>query len=183
MQLLSTHKCFGGQLGYYKHAASSTACDMRFTVFVPPGASANNKRRAVMFLSGLTCTEENFTTKAGAYRVAAELGLVIIAPDTSPRGASVPAGEGGEVGFGAGFYVNATNDPWAAHYRMESYIADELVNLILAEFPIASIGLCGHSMGGHGALTLFQKHPGKFRSLSAFAPICAASQSSWSNKA
>lgn len=183
METISTHKCFGGSLGYYKHAATSTACDMRFTAFVPPQAAAGNKRRALIFLSGLTCTEENFTAKAGAYRVAAELGLIVIAPDTSPRGASVPAGEGGDLGFGAGFYVNATNEPWAAHYRMESYVADELFNLVTAQLPVESIGLCGHSMGGHGALTLFLKNPGKFRSLSAFAPICAAAQSTWSKKA
>jgi S-formylglutathione hydrolase len=183
MQTISTHKCFGGTLGYFKHTSISTACDMRFTAFVPPQAAADQKQRALIFLSGLTCTEENFTAKAGAYRVAAELGLIVIAPDTSPRGEGVPAGEGGDLGFGAGFYVDATNNPWSAHYRMETYIADELVQLVTNHFPIQSVGLCGHSMGGHGALTLFQKHPGKFRSLSAFAPICAASQSPWSQKA
>ncbi len=185
METLSQHKCFGGTLSYHKHAATSTACDMRFTVFVPPALDENAKRPALIFLSGLTCTEENFTVKAGAYRVAAELGLVVVAPDTSPRGEGVPAGAGGDLGTGASFYLDATAAPWARHYRMESYITNELPSVLGQHFAVdgARMGLCGHSMGGHGALTLFQKHPGRFKSLSALAPICAASQSSWSKKA
>lgn len=185
MDTLSRHKCFGGTLSYHEHAASSTACKMRFTVFVPPALDEGTKRPTLIFLSGLTCTEENFTVKAGAYRAAAELGLVVVAPDTSPRGEGVPPGAGGDLGMGAGFYLDATAAPWAKHYRMESYIARELPDLLSEHFGTdeARMGLCGHSMGGHGALTLFLKHPGRFKSLSALAPICSASRSSWSKKA
>lgn len=185
METLSTHRCYGGTLGYYKHPAPSTRCDMRFTAFVPPQCEGGNKRPALVFLSGLSCTEDNFTVKSGAYRAAAELGLIIIAPDTSPRGEGVAPGEGGDVGLGAGFYVDATAEPWATHYRMESYVTTDLHALVTQKFPVDAtrIGLFGHSMGGHGALTLFQKHPGLYRSVSAFAPICAPSQSPWGQKA
>lgn len=185
METLSRHKCFGGTLSYHRHAATSTACDMRFTVFVPPSLDEAARRPVLFFLSGLTCTEENFTVKAGAYRMAAELGLTVVAPDTSPRGEGVPAGAGGDLGMGASFYVDATAALWARNYRMESYIVHELPQLLIQHFPVdeSRMGLCGHSMGGHGALTLFLKHAGRFRSLSALAPICAASQSAWSKKA
>lgn len=175
METLTTHRCFGGTLGYYKHAASSTQCDMRFTVFVPPKPTG----AALIFLAGLTCTEENFTTKAGAYRTAAEFGLIIVAPDTSPRGDHVPDDGSIALGKGAGFYLNATQAPWKTNYQMESYIAQELPALLQKQFPITKFGLFGHSMGGHGVLTLGPKYRELFRSLSAFAPVCTPSQSGW----
>ncbi len=175
MEQLSTHRCFGGTLGYYKHASTSTNGDMRLTVYVPEKPTG----AAVIYLSGLTCTEENFTVKAGAYRVANELGLTVIAPDTSPRGDDVPDDESISLGKGAGFYVDATEEPWAKHYKMYSYIAKELPPLIAKQFNITRFGLFGHSMGGHGALTIGLRHPDLFRSLSAFAPICHPSQDGW----
>lgn len=166
-------------LGYHTHDAQSTNCLMRFTVFVPPGVEAGQKRAALFFLSGLGCTEENFTTKAGAYRLAAELGLIIVTPDTSPRGSGVYQNSEGDLGQGAGFYINAMQEPWREHFQMETYIAQELHTLVLAHFPAHAerIGIFGHSMGGHGALTLAQKYPDQYRSVSAFAPICAATKS------
>ncbi|MCH2548237.1 MAG: S-formylglutathione hydrolase [Alphaproteobacteria bacterium] len=183
MKTIETHTCFGGTLGIYEHEASSTNCTMRFSVFVPPQAQ-NRKCPAIFFLSGLTCTEENFTVKAGAYRAAAELGLVVIAPDTSPRGDNVADAEGYDIGKGAGFYVNATQAPWAMHYQMETYITQELYQLITREFAVDSdkTGIMGHSMGGHGALVLGQRYPQLFRSISAFAPICAPTQCPWGHK-
>lgn len=175
METLSQHRCFGGTLGYYKHASASTRTDMRFTVFVPEKPTG----AGLVFLSGLTCTEENFTTKAGAYRVANELGLVIVAPDTSPRGDNVPDDESISLGKGAGFYLDATEAPWNVHYRMETYIVKELPALIRTQFPVTRFGLFGHSMGGHGALTLGPKNPDLFRSLSAFAPVSTPSKSGW----
>jgi S-formylglutathione hydrolase len=148
---------------------------MAFTAFVPPSP----KGSALIFLSGLTCTEENFTIKAGAYRTAAELGLCIIAPDTSPRGDNVPDDESIALGKGAGFYLDATQEPWKKNYRMETYIVHELTKLIAEHFSIRQFGLFGHSMGGHGALTLGQKYPGLFRSLSVFAPVCTPSKDGW----
>lgn len=157
---------------------------MRFSVFLPPQAEKQTKLPALFFLSGLTCTEENFTVKAGAYRIAAELGLIIIAPDTSPRGENIPTGRETDIGFGAGFYINATQEPWIANYQMESYIAKELYRQVLETFPVDEkrTGIFGHSMGGHGALTLAQKYPGQYHSVSAFAPICSPSRSSWGQK-
>jgi S-formylglutathione hydrolase len=175
METLAQHRCFGGTLGYYTHRSSSTQCDMRFTVFTPPKPTG----KALIFLAGLTCTEENFTVKAGSYRVAAELGLTIVAPDTSPRGAQVPDDDSIALGKGAGFYLDATQAPWSTHYRMESYIARELPALIVQEFSIRTFGLFGHSMGGHGALTLGQKYPQLFTSLSAFAPVCTPAKDGW----
>lgn len=175
MEILSTHQCHGGTLGYYRHDATSTRCAMRFTVFTPPKPTG----AALIFLSGLTCTEENFTTKAGAYRTAAELGLTIIAPDTSPRGDDVPDDDSIALGKGAGFYLNATQAPWKRNYQMETYIAQELPALIAREFSISKFGLFGHSMGGGGALVLGQKYPQLFRSLSAFAPVSNPSQNGW----
>lgn len=179
MEQLASHRVFGGQLGYYRHEAASTRCAMRFTVFVPPNPSG----AGLIYLAGLTCTEENFTTKAGAYRMAAELGLVLVAPDTSPRGEGVPDAEGDDLGKGAGFYINAAQAPWYTHYRMESYIADELRGLVQDAFSVGRLGIFGHSMGGHGALTLAQKYPQHFASCSAFAPICAPAQCAWGQKA
>ncbi len=175
METLNQHRCHGGTLTYYTHASTSTNCDMRFTVFMPPKPTG----AALMFLSGLTCTEENFTTKAGAYRTAAELGLIIIAPDTSPRGDDVPDDESISLGKGAGFYLDATQAPWSTHYRMYSYISHELPELLKARFPIKIFGLFGHSMGGGGALAIGLRNPELFRSLSAFAPVSNPSENGW----
>ena len=158
---------------------------MRFAVFLPP-QSQSQKVPALFWLSGLTCTEENFMQKAGAQRVAAELGLALIAPDTSPRGANIPGeSESWDFGLGAGFYVNATQAPWSKHYRMYDYVLVELRELILKNFPIdsARLGISGHSMGGHGALVLGLRNPEVFKSISAFAPIAAPSQCPWGQKA
>lgn len=184
MEQKSVHRCFGGVLGYYEHASETTQCPMRFTVFVPMQA-LDEKRPAVFFLSGLTCTEDNFTVKAGAYEAASELGLVVIAPDTSPRGDAVADAEGYDIGKGAGFYVNATQEPWNTHYRMDDYITKELYALVCKRFPVDDerIGIMGHSMGGHGALTLWQRNRELFKSVSAFAPICAPMQCPWGEKA
>lgn len=186
-EVISQHHCFGGTLGYFRHASFSNRCAMRFTVFLPPQAAANPDAKfpALFFLSGLTCTEENFTTKAGAYRLAAELGLAIIVPDTSPRGEDVPSDESGELGKGAGFYLNATQEPWAKHYQMDTYITQELRELVLRQFPIdgEKLGIFGHSMGGHGALVLHLRNPGLYRSVSVFAPISSPIRSQWGEKA
>ena len=185
MKAIEKHVCFGGQLAVYEHESTALSCSMKFSVFTPPQAD-KGACPAVMFLSGLTCTHENFTTKAGAYKKAAALGLIVIAPDTSPRGDDVPDdADSYDFGKGAGFYINATQEPWAKHYRMEEYIADELFSLVQGELPIRGdkIGLSGHSMGGHGALTLYFKYPEKFASVSAFSPIVAPAQVPWGEKA
>lgn len=185
LELLGEHACFGGVQRFYKHASSAIGLPMRFSVFLPPQA-LQGAVPAVMFLAGLTCNEETVMAKGGAQRVAAELGLALIAPDTSPRGAGV-AGESDswDFGVGAGFYLDATQAPWAQHYRMESYLLDELLPLVGETLPVDvnRLGLFGHSMGGHGALTLALRHPHRFQSLSAFAPICAPSQCPWGHKA
>jgi S-formylglutathione hydrolase len=184
-ELLSEHACFGGVQRFYKHASTEIGLPMRFGVFLPPQAPAGPVP-ALVFLAGLTCTEETFAFKAGAQRVAAELGLALITPDTSPRGAGL-AGEAEhwDFGVGAGFYLDATQAPWSGHWRMESYLIGELLPQITRELPVdaARIGLSGHSMGGHGALTLAQRHPGMFKTLSALAPICAPIQCPWGKKA
>ena len=185
MELLSQHACFGGQQQFYQHNSKQIGLPMKFSVFLPAQA-AHQAVPAVMYLAGLTCNEETFMTKAGAQRVAAELGLALIAPDTSPRGANVPGeSESWDFGVGAGFYLDATQAPWAAHWRMESYIIQELLPLITTTLPIDAkrLGISGHSMGGHGALTLALKHPALFKSVSAFAPICAPTQCPWGRKA
>ncbi|OYQ42618.1 S-formylglutathione hydrolase [Rhodoferax sp. TH121] len=185
LELVSEHACFGGVQRYYQHASSLIGLPMRFSVFLPPQAQ-QGAVPAVMYLAGLTCTEETFMVKGGAQRMAAELGLALIAPDTSPRGAGVPGeAESWDFGVGAGFYLDATQAPWAAHYRMESYLLDELLPLVGASLPVdlSRLGLFGHSMGGHGALTLALRHPQRFQSLSAFAPICAPTQCPWGHKA
>lgn len=178
------HRCFGGRLGYYSHAAQATGCDMRFAVFAPP-QSTSGKVPVLWWLSGLTCTEENFTIKGGAFRAAAAAGLMIVAPDTSPRGDGVPDDEAYDLGQGAGFYVDATQSPWNEHFRMYSYVTEELPELIAREFPIdpAAQGISGHSMGGHGALTIGLKNPHRYRSISAFAPIVAPAQCPWGQRA
>ena len=184
--LLSEHRCFGGTVGYYRHAAAATRCDMRFAVYTPP-AAAHGPVPVVTWLSGLTCTEETFMTKSGAQRMAAELGLMLVAPDTSPRGDGVPDAEDGawDLGLGAGFYLDATAAPWAGHYRMHEYVTRELPRVIAEHFPadMDRQGLCGHSMGGHGALVLGLRHPDTYASLSAFAPIAAPSRCPWGQKA
>ena len=187
LEKLSAHTSFGGEQAYYRHASRETKTPMRFSVFTPPQA-ADGKVPVLFWLSGLTCTEDNFTVKAGAQRVAAELGLMIVAPDTSPRGDDVPddPDKAYDFGLGAGFYVDATQEPWAKHYRMYSYCAQELPDLIVSEFPQADLkraGIFGHSMGGHGALTIGLKNPDKFRSISAFAPIVSPLNCPWGENA
>ncbi len=181
---LSAARCFGGEQRTYRHRSTATGTDMRFAAFVPPQAAAGPVP-VVWFLAGLTCTEENFTAKAGAQRVAAELGLLLLAPDTSPRGEGVPDDPAYDFGVSAGFYLDATQAPWAANFRMESYVAEELPGLVAATLP-ADMGrqsIMGHSMGGHGAITLALRHPGRFRSVSAFAPIASPTQCPWGEKA
>ncbi len=186
LETLSLHRAFGGVQGYYRHASRETNTPMRFSVFLPPQAE-REKRPILFWLSGLTCTEDNFTVKAGAQRVAAELGLVIVAPDTSPRGDDVPddPDKAYDFGLGAGFYVDATEPPWARQYRMASYCGTELPALVGAHFPadLARAGVFGHSMGGHGALTLGLRSPERFRSVSAFAPIASPMRCPWGRKA
>lgn len=189
MKIISEHRCFGGLQRIYEH--DSTACGvlMRFGAFLPPHAGSGEVP-ALYWLSGLTCTEQNFLTKAGAQRLAAELGLLIIAPDTSPRGEGVPDADAYDLGQGAGFYVDAKEEPWATHFRMESYIADELPRLVQQHLPADGNrqGIFGHSMGGHGALTLHFRtekigHHQRFKSVSAFAPLVAPTQVPWGRKA
>src|SRR6187551_3825037 len=181
---LSRHTCFGGVLGYYQHRSQANNADMRFAVYVPPQA-ANGPVPVVYFLAGLTCTEETFATKAGALEHAARLGIMLVAPDTSPRIALPGDRDSWDFGIAAGFYLNATQTPWAAHYRMYSYVVDELPSLIAGNFKAdtARSGIMGHSMGGHGALTIALKNPQQYQSVSAFAPIAAPIQSPWGMKA
>jgi S-formylglutathione hydrolase len=184
-ELLSEHACFGGVQRFYQHASRVIGLPMKFSVYLPPQA-AHGQVPALLFLAGLTCNEETFMAKAGAQRLAAELGLALIAPDTSPRGAGVPGEtDSWDFGVGAGFYLDATQAPWSQHYRMESYITAELLALVARKLPIEAtkLGIFGHSMGGHGALTLALKHPGLFKSVSAFAPICAPTLCPWGQKA
>ena len=188
VERVSAARCHGGVQATYRHRSRETGTDMRFAVFHPPVASPDAPAPVLWWLSGLTCTEENFPSKAGAQRVAAELGIMLVAPDTSPRGEGVPDDpEGGyDFGLGAGFYVDATQAPWSANYRMFSYVARELPELLRAQFADADLSrqsISGHSMGGHGALTLALHHPLRFRGVSAFAPICAPSQAPWGEKA
>ena len=181
MQTTKIHAVHGGTLRYLKHDSETTGTPMTLSVFVPGG---EGPFPVLIWLSGLTCTEDNFTTKAGAYRAAAEQGVIIVAPDTSPRGEGVADDPAYDLGQGAGFYVDATEAPWATHFRMESYVTDELIRLIDAEFPTTGVrAISGHSMGGHGALTLALKHPDLFRSVSAFAPIVSPSVVPWGEKA
>ena len=185
MEIVSENKSHGGRQLVVKHASRATQTDMTFSIFLPPQADSGNKLPVVWYLSGLTCTHANVTEK-GEYRAAcAELGLAFVAPDTSPRGEGVPDAEGYDFGQGAGFYVDATQEPFAANYRMWSYVTEELPELVAAEFPVdmAAQAISGHSMGGHGALTVALNHPGRFRSVSAFAPIVAPSQVPWGQKA
>jgi S-formylglutathione hydrolase len=183
--VLSQSRCFGGVQGTYAHESTETGCTMRFGVFLPPQAQAH-RVPILYWLSGLTCTEENFIVKAGAQRVAAELGLAIVVPDTSPRGLNLPGeAESYDFGLGAGFYVDATEEPWVRGYRMYSYVIRELPKTVAASFPIdpSRAGIFGHSMGGHGALTIALKNPQAYRSVSAFAPICSPMRCPWGEKA
>jgi len=184
MRLVEEHGCFGGRLQIYEHDSAVLGCSMRFSAFLPPQAQ-KGKVPAVTFLAGLTCTYENFTVKAGAYGAAACHGLALIAPDTSPRGAQIADDEAYDLGQGAGFYLNAAQQPWAEHYQMESYIAAELPALISRSLPVIAErqGIMGHSMGGHGALTLYLKYPQLYCSASALAPIVAPAQVPWGQKA
>ena len=184
MKILNKYHCHGGELSIVEHDSEALNCKMVFSIFLPPQVH-NHKIPFITFLSGLTCTHENFTTKAGAYGFAAKAGLAIVAPDTSPRGDDVSDVEDYDFGKGAGFYLNATQFPWNRHYRMEDYIACELNSLIVNKFPLSQDqqGVCGHSMGGHGALTLGLKYPDLFKSISAFSPIVAPSQVPWGQKA
>lgn len=183
-QLLEQHRCFHGRQEVYSHWSNATQSTMRFAIYLPI-AAATQPCPVVFWLSGLTCSEQNFITKAGAQRVAAELGIIIVAPDTSPRGIQLPADAAEDFGEGASFYLNATVAPWDKHYQMYDYISRELPHFIAAHFPInpQQMGIFGHSMGGHGALMIGLKNAHTFRSLSALAPICALTQCTWGIKA
>lgn len=186
LEIVSSNKAFGGWQHQYNHASSSLNCQMRFAVYLPPQASSMHKVPVMYWLSGLTCTDENFMQKAGAMRVAAELGIAIVAPDTSPRGEGVPddAEQAYDFGLGAGFYVNATQAPWNTHYQMYDYVVKELPALIEANFPVTQERvISGHSMGGHGALTIALRHPELYKSVTAFSPICQPTTCPWGKKA
>jgi S-formylglutathione hydrolase len=186
LDIISRARSFGGTQLICRHASSQTGTDMRFAAYVPPQAE-RGPVPVVWFLSGLTCTEENFTVKAGAQRVAAALGLMLIAPDTSPRGDDVPDDPQGayDFGLGAGFYVDATAAPWSRNYRMRSYIEKELPDVVTAELPanLERQGITGHSMGGHGAITVALRNPGRYAAVSAFSPICSPMNCPWGEKA
>ena len=185
VEIVSENRSHGGRQLVVTHRSGACGCDMTFSIFLPPQAEQGAKLPVVWYLSGLTCTHANVTEK-GEYRAAcAELGLIFVAPDTSPRGDAVPDGEGYDFGKGAGFYVDSTEEPWAQHYRMWSYVTEELPAFVAAEFPVdmERQGMTGHSMGGHGALTVALNFADRFRSVSAFAPIVAPSQVPWGEKA
>lgn len=183
LTVVQEQKCFGGRQVRYQHASAVLNCEMQFSVFIPPQAATQNVP-ALYWLSGLTCSDENFSTKAGAQRVAAELGIALIIPDTSPRGEGVPDDAAYDLGLGAGFYVNATQAPWAAHYQMYDYVLHELPALVEAELPLSDKrAISGHSMGGHGALVLALRNPQRFVSVSAFAPIANPINCPWGQKA
>jgi len=187
LELLSAHGCFGGVQRFYRHASAAIGLPMQFGVFLPPQALEPGAKVPVLFyLAGLTCTEETFAIKAGAQAHAARLGLAIVTPDTSPRGAGTPGeADDWDFGVGAGFYLDATQSPWSASWQMESYITQELHALVAHHLPVDMdrVGIFGHSMGGHGALTLALRHPGLYRSVSAFAPIAAPTRCPWGHKA
>ena len=183
LERIEHRACFGGWQDVYRHSSDTLGCSMNFAVYLPPQATSR-KLPVLYWLSGLTCTEQNFITKAGAQRYAAEHGLILVAPDTSPRGEDVADADGYDLGKGAGFYLNATQSPWSAHYHMYDYVVSELPALIEANFPVTDArAISGHSMGGHGALVAALKNPGRYRSVSAFSPIVAPSQVPWGEKA
>ena len=183
MKTISENRCFGGVQGVYSHASAATGGEMTFGLFLPEGAE-DGPVPVLWYLSGLTCTHENAMTKAGAQAWAAEAGIALVFPDTSPRGEGVANDAAYDLGQGAGFYVNATQDPWAPHFRMWDYVTEELPRLLFGAFPLAeeAQAITGHSMGGHGALTIAMSFPGRFRSVSAFAPICNPTASDWGRK-
>lgn len=183
MQRIEHRASFGGWQDVYEHASDTLGCTMRFAVYLPPQAE-DGPLPVLYWLSGLTCNEQNVITKAGAQRYAAEHGVILVAPDTSPRGDDVPDADGYDLGKGAGFYVDATQAPWATHYRMYDYVVNELPALVEAQFPVTDArAISGHSMGGHGALVVALRNPGRYRSVSAFSPIVAPSQVPWGEKA
>lgn len=186
LELLSSNRCFAGEQRRYQAASKVLSSNTMFSVFMPDFA-ASNPVPVLVYLSGLTCTDENAVTKAGAQRVASELGIAVVFPDTSPRGDGVADDPDGayDLGLGAGFYINATQSPWASHYQMESFIVEELPRLLssLEGLDLSRVSICGHSMGGHGAMTLALKHPGTYRSVSAFSPICNPTDCPWGHKA
>ena len=185
MELVQSNRSFDGEQRIYRFNSISLQGESKFGIYLPAQALAGQACPTLFYLAGLTCTEETFAIKAHAQRLAAQLGLVLVTPDTSPRGEQVAQGDHWDIGQGAGFYINATQAPWAEHFQMESYVAEELYDLVIQQFAVQAerIGILGHSMGGHGALTLALKHPEKFKSVSAFAPICAPSQCLWGEKA
>jgi len=183
VERIERHACAGGWQEVWSHESQALACTMRLGIYLPP--QAQQRACPVLYwLSGLTCTEQNFISKSGAQRYAAEHGVILVSPDTSPRGAAVADGDGYDIGLGAGFYVNATRSPWSAHYRMYDYVVDELPGLVEASFPATGArSISGHSMGGHGALVVALRNPRRYRSVSAFAPIVAPSRVPWGEKA
>ena len=185
LETVAANRCFGGWHRRLRHRSAALGCDMVFAIYLPPQAESGPVP-VLYWLSGLTCSDENFMQKAGAQRLAAELGLALVAPDTSPRGTGVPGDPEGawDFGLGAGFYLNATEEPWRRHYRMYDYVVDELPALVEANFPVSGRrGVSGHSMGGHGALVCALKNPGRYRSLSAFAPIANPMECPWGQNA
>lgn len=184
IESIGIQKCFGGWQKQYKHYSKSLNCDMQFSIFLPPQTNTGEKVPVLYWLSGLTCTDENFIQKAGAQKLAAELGVAIVAPDTSPRGEAVANDDAYDLGQGAGFYLNATEAPWNKHYLMYDYIVDELPELIERTFPVSDKrAISGHSMGGHGALTIALKNPQRYCSVSAFSPISNPMDCPWGVKA
>jgi len=184
MERIEQHASFGGRQEVWKHAATTLGCEMKFGIYLPEAALRGEKCPVLYWLSGLTCTEQNFITKAGAQEHAARHGLIVVAPDTSPRGEAVANDPAYDLGQGAGFYLNATQAPWAAHFRMQDYVADELPALVEQHFAASDArSISGHSMGGHGALVTALRHPGRYKSVSAFSPIVAPSQVPWGQKA
>ncbi|MGD8862237.1 MAG: S-formylglutathione hydrolase [Myxococcales bacterium] len=185
METVSESRMFGGEVRFLKHRSEACDCDMQLSVFLPPSWDDGQRRPVLYWLSGLTCTADNFTTKAGAQRLAAEHGVIVVAPDTSPRGEGVADDDAYDLGQGAGFYVDATQAPWASHFRMYEYVVQELPGLVEGLLPIDAErrGIFGHSMGGHGALTIALSNPGRYRSVSAFAPVVAPTRCPWGEKA
>lgn len=185
MELVQSNRSFDGEQRIYRFNSISLQGESKFGIYLPAQALAGQACPTLFYLAGLTCTEETFAIKAHAQRLASQLGLILVTPDTSPRGEQVAQGDHWDIGQGAGFYINAIQAPWAEHFQMESYVAEELYDLVIQQFAVQAerIGIFGHSMGGHGALTLALKYPEKFKSVSAFAPICAPSQCLWGEKA
>ena len=185
MELVQSNRSFDGEQRIYRFNSISLQGESKFGIYLPAQALAGQACPTLFYLAGLTCTEETFVIKAHAQRLAAQLGLILVTPDTSPRGEQVAQGDHWDIGQGAGFYINATQAPWAEHFQMESYVVEEWDDVVIQQFAVQAerIGIFGHSMGGHGALTLALKYPEKFKSVSAFAPICAPSQCPWGEKA